>query len=236
VLLQAGLTPGMKVADFGCGIGAVTRMLAEIVGPEGHVTGIDASADQLVEAARHCAEGGHKHVTFQEADARNTGLPRASFDLVYCRFLLLHLPDPPACLAEMRALLKPGGILVVEDGDLSAAHSVPPTALDAFGYLFRRLAPTRGLNYAVARNLYHLVKAAGFADPDVEMHHPAMVRGVTRNLMKWCVEEAAPAFIDADLITREHLDQTLQDMQDAIDDPDVLIVGPLMVLVWARKA
>jgi SAM-dependent methyltransferase len=235
VLLQAGLAPGMNVADFGCGIGAVTRMLAEMVGPTGHVTGIDVNADQLVEAARHCAEGGHKHVTFHESDACVTGLPRASFDLVYCRFLLLHLPDPAACLAEMRALLKPGGILVVEDGDLTSAHSVPSTAQDAFGDLFGRLGPTRALDYAMARNLYHLVKAAGFDDPEVEMHHPTMVRGVTRYLLKWSVEEAGPAFIGANLITKEELDQKLQEMQKAIDDPNVLIIGPLMVLVSARK-
>ena len=44
ILLQAGLKPGMHVADFGCGVGAVTHMLGEIVGPSGSVTGIDASA------------------------------------------------------------------------------------------------------------------------------------------------------------------------------------------------
>ena len=48
MLLQAGLAPGMRVADFGCGVGAVTQMLAEIVGPAGHVTGIDMSGDQLL--------------------------------------------------------------------------------------------------------------------------------------------------------------------------------------------
>jgi ubiquinone/menaquinone biosynthesis C-methylase UbiE len=47
VLLRAGLQPGMAVADLGCGVGATTRMLAEMVGPAGHVTGIDVSAAQL---------------------------------------------------------------------------------------------------------------------------------------------------------------------------------------------
>ena len=44
VLLEAGLRPGMHVADFGCGVGLVTALLAELVGPEGHVVGLDASA------------------------------------------------------------------------------------------------------------------------------------------------------------------------------------------------
>src|SRR5262249_35433604 len=98
VLLQAGLREGMKVADFGCGVGVVPRMLAEMVGPSGSVTGIDKDGAQVQQAAAYCAREGFPNVNFVEASACETGLPRASFDVVYCRFLLLHLPDPEACL------------------------------------------------------------------------------------------------------------------------------------------
>ena len=235
VLLRAGLKPGMQVADFGCGVGAVTRMLAEMVGPSGQVIGIDANARQLEQARKFCWRGGFANVSFLEADACATGLPRASLDLVYCRFLLLHLPDPAACLGEMRDLLKPGGVLVVEDGDLATATSMPSTALDAFADLFTRLGPTRGLNYSLASNLYHLVKAAGLANPAIEIHQPAMSQGDTGLLLKWSVEEAGPAFVAAGLITPDQLTQTLADMQTAADDRDVLALAPRMSLVWARK-
>ena len=164
VLVDAGLRRGMKVADFGCGVGVVTRMLAEMVGPSGSVTGVDVNGQQLAEAAAWCESRGVMNTSFVKADACNTGLPRGSFDLVYCRFLLLHLPDPMACLREMREVLKPGGIIVVEDGDLASASSVPPSAIDAFADLFCRFGPTRGLNYSLATNLYHMVIDAGFAD------------------------------------------------------------------------
>jgi len=96
VLQQAGLKEGMKVADFGCGVGVVSRMLARMVGPEGHVTGIDMDAAQLEEASELCSRAGLTNTDFVEASAYNTGLPRNHFDLVYCRFLLLHLADPAA--------------------------------------------------------------------------------------------------------------------------------------------
>ena len=54
VLLQAGLKQGMKVADFGCGVGVVTRMLAKMAGPRGHVTGIDVDRAQLEQASDLC--------------------------------------------------------------------------------------------------------------------------------------------------------------------------------------
>jgi len=235
VLLQAGLKPGMHIADFGCGVGAVTRMLAEMVGPSGRVLGVDANAAQLEQARHLCNSGDVSNVSFLTADACATGLPRESFDLVYCRFLLLHLPDPAACLREMRGVLKPGGLLVVEDGDLATAASHPPTAFDAFAWLFTGLGSTRGLNYSVANNLYHLVKSVGFSDPEIEIHQPAMSRGNTGLLLKWSVEEAGPAFVAAGLITPNQLEQTLAGMQSAAQDPDVLVLAPRMSLVWARK-
>ena len=235
ILLRAGLKPGMQVADFGCGIGAVTRMLAEMVRPSGRVLGIDANAAQLAQAGHICRNDGFANVSFLRADACATGLLRESFDLVYCRFLLLHLPDPAACLREMRAVLRPGGVLVVEDGDLATATSLPPTALNAFADLFARLGPTRGLNYSLARDLFHMVKAAGFSHPEIEIHQPAMARGDSGLLLKWSVEEAAPAFVAAGLITSDRLEQTLADMQAAAEHPDVLVFAPRMSVVWARK-
>lgn len=235
VLQRAGLAPGMTVADFGCGVGETTRMIAEMVGPAGHVTGLDMSRAQLTQAESLCRAAGLANTTFVEASATDTGLPRGSFDLVYCRFLLLHLVDPPACLREMRALLKPGGILVVEDGDLTAAHSIPRSSLNAFADLFGRLGPTRGLDYAMANNLFHLVRAAGFPDADIEVHHP-VVRGEDRFLLKWSVDEAADAFVDAGLITADQMQSTRAEMHRDSENLDLLILGPKMFLVWARKS
>lgn len=236
ILYQAGLTRGMHVADFGCGVGAVTRMLAETVGPSGRVTGIDANRAQLAQASAICKNDGLTNTWFVEADACDTGVPQETFDLVYCRYLLLHLPDPAACLNEMRRVLKPGGILVVEDGDLASATSVPPTALNAFADLFSQLGPTRSLDYSLARNLYHMVKDAGFSDPEIEIHQPAASGGDIGLLLKWSVEEAGPAFVGAGLITPDALEQTLQDMDAAAQDRNVLALAPRMSQVWARKA
>src|SRR6516165_8482099 len=116
VLLEAGLRPGMRVADLGCGVGTVTALLADLVGPAGSVVGIDSSAAQLAQARERLNTDG-AHIRFVEASATATGLPPASFDLVYCRFLLIHLPEPKHALHEMWSLLKPNGILVCEDGD-----------------------------------------------------------------------------------------------------------------------
>src|SRR5262249_51100857 len=144
VLRDAGLKRGMHVADLGCGVGMVTSLLAKLVGPAGRAVGIDFSGEQLAQARPRMKRGATNN-SLVEASATDTGLPADKFDLVYCRFLLIHLPQPELALREMVRLLKPGGILVCEDGDLTASGSQPPSALDAFADLWGRLGPKRGL-------------------------------------------------------------------------------------------
>jgi SAM-dependent methyltransferase len=234
VLLEAGLRPGMRVADLGCGVGLVTGLLAELVGDEGHVVGVDSSGEQL-RLAREQLRAAGRSVTFVEASATDTGLPRESFDLVYCRFLLMHLPEPERALREMRALLEPGGLLVCEDGDLTTSGSEPPSALGASGELFGRLGPARGVDYTLGRRLYHLVREAGFPAPEVAFNQPVAARGENKRLLELSVAEAAPAMLAAGLITAEELNRTLAEMRRSSEDEGVLAVMPRMTQVWAKK-
>jgi SAM-dependent methyltransferase len=234
VLLHAGLRRGMRVADLGCGVGMVTGMLADLVGPTGHVVGVDASGEQIAQA-RTLLPPGSSNVTFVEASATCTGLPRGTFDLVYCRFLLIHLTEPERALEEMHGLLKPDGILVCEDGDLTAAGSQPPSALDAFAELWGRLGPARGLDYTLGRKLFQMVLAANFSAPEITFNQPVVARGEGKRMMEWSVAEAAPAFLAAGLVTSDELGRLIEEMQRVAEDDTVLAVMPRMSQVWARK-
>jgi len=234
LLIGAGLRRGMRAADLGCGVGMVTALLAELVGPEGHVVGIDASAAQLAQARERSNASG-SNTSFVEASATDTGLPPGSFDVVYCRFLLIHLTEPELALREMRSLLRPGGILVCEDGDLTTSGSEPPSALAAFADLWGRLGPTRGVDYTLGRRLFHMVLAAGFPAPDVTFNQPVVARGETKRMLELSVAEAGPAFVAAGLITPAELDRTLAEMRRLNADETVLAVMPRMAQVWARN-
>jgi SAM-dependent methyltransferase len=230
----AGLEPGMRVADLGCGVGMVTAMLAELVGPGGQVVGVDFSGAQIAQA-REMLPARLSNVSFVEASAADTGLPYGTFDLVYSRFLLIHLTEPMKALREMRNLLKPGGILVCEDGDLTSAGSEPPSRLSAFSELFGRLGPTWGVDYTLGRNLFHMALDAGFTDVNISFNQPVVARGETKRLLDLSVAEAGPSFVKAGLITDEELRQTLTEMRRLADDETVLALMPRMSQVWARK-
>jgi SAM-dependent methyltransferase len=198
------------------------------------VVGVDASGAQL-EQALEVLPAGLSNVRFVEASATDTGLPRASFDLVYCRFLLLHLTDPAQALREMHALLKPGGIVVCEDGDLTSAGSQPPSRLDAFADLFGLLGPLRGLDYTLGRRLFQMVLAAGFPAPEITFNQPVVARGEHKRFLELSVAEAGPAFVTAGLVTRQELASWLVEMRRLADDETVLALMPRMSQVWARK-
>jgi SAM-dependent methyltransferase len=236
LLERAGLGTGMRVADLGCGVGTVTGDLAQVVGSTGRVVGIDVSDDQLAQAHDRLAGAGFAHVTFVQASALTTGLPEASFDLVYCRFLLLHLVQPHEALREMHRLLRPDGILVCEDGDLTSAGSEPPSALGLFADLFGRLCPIRKVDYTLGGRLYHLVRDAGFSSPQITFSQPAFASGERKRLLELSVAEAGDAFIQAGLIAPEALDAGLRAMRRLAADESVLALMPRMAQVWARKS
>jgi len=231
----AGLKPGMRVADVGCGVGQVTVDLAELVGPTGQVVGVDVSRAQLAEASRLAHQMQLANVSWVEASALSTKLPSESFDLVYCRYLLLHLVEPEAALTEMHRLLRPSGILVCEDGDLTSAGSEPSSALGAFAELFSSLGPTRKVDYTLGRRLYQMVAAAGFSAADIAFNQPAFARGEEKRLLELSVAEAGPALVEAGLLSPQDLRNVLLSMTLAAMDETVVAIMPRMAQVSAVK-
>ena len=234
LLLRAGIRPGMRVVDLGCGTGMTTQLLAELVGSAGEVVGVDYSAAQ-VQQARALLPKHLNNVRFIQASATDTGLRRETFDLVYCRFLLIHLTDPEAALREMRELLKPEGIFVCEDGDLSSASSEPPSKLQEFSNLFGALGPKWGVDYTLGRRLFQMVQAANFSQVEVTLNQPVFSHGENKRLLELSVAEAGSSFVAAGLVTSEQLTETVAEMRRLNEDRTVLALMPRMSQVWARK-
>ena len=102
------ITKGMSVLDVGCGWGDMSLQVADMVGKEGRVVGIDCVDAFLEEARNDAASNGFSNVAFQRGDAE-IALPEAEFDYVVARFGTMFFTNPVAALRRMRLALKPGG-------------------------------------------------------------------------------------------------------------------------------
>ena len=161
-----GARSGDRILDVGCGPGFYVTELAEVVGREGSVTGLDASADMLAVAARRAQ--GHDNVTFHQADATSLPVPDASFDRAVCVQVLEYVRDVPTALSQMHRALRPGGRVLVWDVDWA---TVSWHAIDQ--QLARRVlaAWDKHLTHpSVPRTLAAQLRDAGFEDVRMEAH------------------------------------------------------------------
>jgi ubiquinone/menaquinone biosynthesis C-methylase UbiE len=236
LLTRAGLAPGWQAADIGCGIGLNAMWMAERVGPTGSVTGVDVSDEQMRIARANAEASGVKNALFRQGTATATGLPPASFDLVYSRFLLCHLTNPVAALEEMSSLLKSGGVLVCEDFIASAITTYPETrAYLRLTEIYPIMDAKRGVDSNAGAKLHQYFQSAGFPAPEIKMEQPAFLRGEEKRFWEMTLREAIPAIVEAGVAREEDVEQICEEMRVIAEDETILLVVTTVVQAWARK-
>ena len=113
---RALVRPISSVLDVGCGFGLETERLARLVAPGQPVFGIDESAHFIAEAKRRAAAAG-LHIDYRAGLAETLPYADASFTHVRAERLLIYLTDVRRALAEMKRVLRPGGVLALIEPD-----------------------------------------------------------------------------------------------------------------------
>jgi ubiquinone/menaquinone biosynthesis C-methylase UbiE len=107
-LRAAAARQGERLLDIGCGCGSTALALAQAVGPQGSVLGVDISRPMLAVARQRGAAAGMAWLSFIEADASDSPLP-LGHDLLFSRFGVMFFAAPASALHHLRARLRPGG-------------------------------------------------------------------------------------------------------------------------------
>jgi SAM-dependent methyltransferase len=126
VIAGLGLPRGSRGLDVGCGVGLYTLWLAEAVGPEGRVLGIEPSAER-VEVARALvgARLGPPRLQFREGDGTALDATSGAFDWLWCCNVLHHIRDTQAALKEFARVVRPGGLVVIKETQTLSALFLP---------------------------------------------------------------------------------------------------------------
>jgi ubiquinone/menaquinone biosynthesis C-methylase UbiE len=125
VLGAAGLEPGGRVLDVGCGAGDTTLEAARRVGPSGLALGVDDSLTMVEQARRRAARAGLAHVGFVHADAQTQRFAPLRFDAIVSTRAHHVFADPDAGFTNLARALRPGGrIVVVSREEADRVHAV----------------------------------------------------------------------------------------------------------------
>ena len=199
-MTEIALPAGARVLEVGCGNGAATRLIMHHLGPA-QLVGIDPSPVFVDMAAATFA--GKPRVSFAVGDAAATGQADAFFDLVIAHTVYSHLLDPKQALTEARRVLRPGGLLVIFDGDFATL-----TVALFEGDPLQTAAETvlRNLVHApyIMRRLPALVTAAGFSLQGVEPH--GYVQTTSPAYLLSLLSRGTRAAVQADEIGQELVD------------------------------
>jgi ubiquinone/menaquinone biosynthesis C-methylase UbiE len=233
---RIGVKPGWATLDLGCGPSGNLGLLAELTGPDGCVLGLDANPANIRLARESAAALGLANVRTDVADARSTGLPGCSFDLVYARLLLTNIPRPEQVVSEMVRLARPGGWVAGEEPD-PIFVCYPPN--EAWARLVEVLQETWRLEQAdinMGRRMPELYRAAGLEDVGFHVFadvHPGGHR--RRMIVADLARSLRPKILGREVITERELDELDRAARSHIADPRTVMLPVLYFTTWGRK-
>lgn len=164
---------GDRVLDVGCGAGQTLLQLAERVGAEGRVIGVDLAPRLLKIADKRIR--GYGQIALIEADAQTLDLPPAGLDAVYSRFGVMGFADPDAAFGNFRRMLKPAGRLAFCCWRALAENELDRFPLEAAG--LQDKADSAPFSFADPVHIRHTLETAGFGDIAVDPFDAAVSCG-----------------------------------------------------------
>jgi SAM-dependent methyltransferase len=238
----AGIGPGMRVLDVGCGAGHVSTLVAGLVGQEGSVVGVDRERDTLNHARAHVST--EADVSFVLGDFRDDTVAEGSFDAIVGRYVLMYQSDPVAAVTSLAGRVRPGGVVAFHEMDIPSRYPSPgpwPESElgDELGRLLLEVWLATGTQVRMGPRLPSTFAAAGL-DPCLDLLTEALV-GIGQEWALGIVsllQSMEPVIRELGLA-----DLDLLDLDTAVDrlladapPPGPVGMGPVKVAAWARRA
>lgn len=199
---RAGIKPGECILDVGCGCGQTSLELAERVGSQGVIVGVDISQPMLARAQERQQELKLTHLNFIQADAQTYAFAQERFDLVFSRFGVMFFIDPVQAFTNIRGALRRNGRLTFvcwQAQDKNEWAQIPLNAALQYVQPPTPAAPGAPGPFAFAdpQRVRHSLESAGFKDVTLESYEAQLSMGGAVN-----VEEAADFALEIGVVAR----------------------------------
>jgi SAM-dependent methyltransferase len=235
----AGLGAGMRVLDLGSGAGDVAMLAARLAGPDGEVVGVERDPAAVQSATARAREAGFANVRFVQGDAQALDSVAGPFDAVVGRLVLMYLPDPVAAVARAAELVRPGGLVCCQEGDMAYEWAQPMTALwtQVRAWFLETLSRAR-IPHRMGLALPATFTAAGLPPPELRLE---CALGAGERMPAWGWSEVLAGLMPvmeqlgvatADEVQPGTLEQRLLTELDAAQG---VVLGPPLIAAWSRK-
>lgn len=237
LLSRVELHAGDAAIDLGCGPRGVLDLLIGLVGPTGHVIGLDIDPEHVALASKFVGERGWDNVELVCGDASDTHRPAESFHLVHSRTLLINVSEPESVLSEMVRLVRPGGWVAGLEPDTGGAFCYPTTlAVDRLYDVFTRAFVASGGDPYFGRRMPELYRKAGLTDVGFEIRAEPYPLGHSRRTL-WVdvLRTQHAAVAELGMASLDELHELDGAVREHLSNADVLVMPSLHVLAWGRK-
>ena len=233
LLDRVGVPTDARCVDVGCGGGHVSQELARRAS-RGSVVGIDLDQTVLDLAAEASDDAGLTNLEFRHADA--TQLEAATYDVIYARFLLRHVPNPAAVVAVMTEALKQGGALILEDNDFRGYLWHPPsTSLERYVNVYRETVSRHGGDPDIGPTLPSLLITAGLQNVQVDAYQACGLQGDVKLITPLTLERIATTAVADRIATEDELMDLSAQLHRYAADPATLLSLPRVIQTWGRQ-
>ncbi len=220
-----GVGPGWRCLELGSGNGSIARILAQRVGPNGHVVASDIDLSFMAGLER-------PNLEVRRIDVLQDEMEEGAYDLVAARALLHHLPGRKTALERMINAVKPGGAFLSIEPDMLPATVVEPDSMRLFWQAWLGWSAESGIDYTIGRRVPAWLDSLGLRGVGGE-GHSAHFCGGSDWARYWVstLRELAPSLLKSGFITTPMLD----DCYAHFEDPHYWTSLITFTATWGRK-
>lgn len=237
LLKAAGLRDGMRVLDLGSGAGDMSFLVADVVGEDGEVVGLERAPAAIAEARARGERQGRANVRFVQGDILDRH-DASTFDALVCRLVLMYVPDPSAVLRIQAGAVRPGGIVAPIEFDVTVARTIPSTQLASKALGWAKDASERtGMDIALGPRLWQVLEQAGmtpggmlsvqshFGPGDPDGH--TLLAGIVRTLLPVIEQSGVASAAEVDV------DTLIPRLRKELESARAVFAFPALTCAWA---
>lgn len=223
-LLEQGIKKGWSVLEVGCGSGTMTKWLAEQVGKKGKVFCIDNSRSQILATQRLAKKLQLTQIECHELSVYDLDHVKEKFDMIYVRFVLIHLDDPFTALIKMKNRLKKGGRIIINDMLNSCNFCYPKSAVfEQRKQILEQFFTSNGRNPNFSLTLPDMLKKLKLSIISESVFQPVLLKPAERTLVTLIFHEIKDKLIALKILTEHEWHVFVNELKKIQEDKNYFI-------------